>query len=344
LPRLDTLTFQEKLGSMRDKTRRIEKLVSDLSDDLNLQGDDRNTAIRAAELCKADLATSMVVEMTSLQGIMGRYYALAAGETEAIAYAIEGHYHPRFPGDALPQTQPGLAVSIADRLDSLASLFGVGIKPRSNADPYGLRRDTLGLLANLLGHQMHFSLRQGLKAAANHMPVTPKPEALDEAFDYIIRRLEVALRDEGLRHDAISAAIAAGLDDPYEIRRIAKAFTEQIHSDLWLDILHAHARCKRIVRDLSDHYDLDPDSDPEASSKALHKAYLSARKTMDAADDKLTALIQVMTDLCDPINQFFEDVLIMVDDPDLKQSRLALAQHLAALPDDIVDLSQFEGF
>ena len=144
LTRLDTLTFQEKLGSMRDKTRRVEKLVGDLSDALELRGENKKTALRAAKLCKADLATSMVVEMTSLQGIMGRYYALSSGETKTVARAIEDHYHPRFPGDSLPQTQPGLAVSIADRLDSLAGLFGVGIKPRSNADPYGLRRDTLG--------------------------------------------------------------------------------------------------------------------------------------------------------------------------------------------------------
>ena len=344
LPRLDTLTFQEKLGSMRDKTRRVEKLVNDLSAALGLREKNKKTALRAAVLCKADLATSMVVEMTSLQGIMGRYYALSSGETEAVARAIEDHYHPRFPGDSLPKTQPGLAVSIADRLDSLAGLFGVGIKPRSNADPYGLRRDTLGLLSNLLGHNMHFSLRHGLNAAANHLPVVVKREALDKAFDYIIRRLEVVLRDEGLRHDAISAAIAENLDDPYQIQRIARAFTAQIHSDQWLDILHAHARCKRIVRDLSEHYDLNPDHDPEEASNALHKAYLAARKTMDTADDKLTVLIQVMAELRDPINRFFEDVLIMVDDPDLKQSRLALAQHIAALPDGIADLSRFEGF
>jgi glycyl-tRNA synthetase len=344
LPRLDTLTFQEKLGSMRDKTRRIEQLVGDLSDALGIEGEDKKTALRAAALCKADLASSMVVEMTSLQGIIGSYYALAAGESEAVAHAIKDHYHPRYPGDSLPQSQPGLAISITDRLDSLAGLFAAGIKPRANADPYFLRRDTIGLLSNLLGHQMHFSLRAGLKAAGSRLPITAKPETRDEAFDYIIRRLEVTLRDAGLRHDAISAAIAAGLDDPYEIRRIAQAFTEQIKTDQWLDILHAHARCKRIVRDLTDHYDLDPNNDPEEASKTLHEAYLAAHKEMDAADDKLATLIEVMTDLRDPINRFFEDVLIMVDDPGLKQSRLALTQHLAALPDGIADLSQFEGF
>ena len=344
LPRLDTLIFQEKLGSMRDKIRRVEKLVNDLAAALALGEEDKNAALRAAKLCKADLATGMVVEMTSLQGIMGRYYALSSGETDAVARAIEDHYHPRFPGDSPPQTRPGLAVSIADRLDSLAGLFGAGIKPRSNADPYGLRRDALGLLSTLIGHKIHFSLREGLAAAAYHLPIAVKGDALDEAFDYIIRRLEVALRDEGLRHDAISATIAARLDDPYQIQRIASAFSAQIQSEHWLDTLHAHARCKRIVRALSEHHPLAPDVDSEEASRALHNAYLAARNAMDAASDKLAALIQVMAELRDPINRFFEDVLIMADDPALRQSRLALAQHIAALPDGIVDLSAFEGF
>ena len=345
LPRLDTLIFQEKLGSMRDKTRRLEKLVGDLADTFGFGDEDKRTALRAAKLCKADLATSMVVEMTSLQGIMGRYYALASGETEGVARAIEDHYHPRFPGDALPQTRPGVAVSIADRLDSLSGLFGAGIEPRSNADPYGLRRDALGLLATLLGHEIPFSLRDGLATAARHLPIVVNREALDEAFEYIIRRLEVALRGaQGLRHDAISAAIAARLDDPDQIQRIARVFSDLLQSDHWLDILHAHARCKRIVRDLPDRYPLDPDVDPEEASRALHTAYLTARDEMDSTDEKLAALIPVMHDLRDPINRFFADVLVMVDDPALRQSRLALVQHIAALPDGIVDLSAFEGF
>ncbi|MBT5830654.1 MAG: glycine--tRNA ligase subunit beta, partial [Candidatus Latescibacteria bacterium] len=344
LSRLDTLTFQEKLGSMRDKSLRVEKLVADLADDLGLAGEDLETSVRAATLCKADLATSMVVEMTSLQGVIGRYYALASGESDAVATAIEGHYHPRFPGDSIPDTLPGLAVSVADRLDSLAGLFGVGIKPRSMSDPYGLRRDALGLLANLVGQGVHFSLRRGLQAAAQHLPVKADDDALDEALEYVIRRFEVNLRDEGLRHDAISAAIAAGLDDPYEIRRIAEAFTEQIGTDAWLDVLHAHSRCKRIVRNLDEEYELNSSVDPEPSSKVLFDATEAAWQKMDTAKDKLTTLLEVMADLQEPINVFFEAVLVMAKEPELKASRLALVQRIAALPDDIVDLSQFEGF
>ena len=161
LPRLDTLTFQADLGSVFDKTCRVERLLETLAPDLGLEGRDKETALKAARLCKADLATRMVVEMTDLQGTMGRYYALASGESEAVAHAIEEHYHPRFPGDALPGSRPGFALSVADRLDSLAGLFCVGVKPRATADPYGLRRDALGLLAVLIGHRCHFSPSTG---------------------------------------------------------------------------------------------------------------------------------------------------------------------------------------
>jgi glycyl-tRNA synthetase beta subunit len=134
------------------------------------------------------------------------------------------------------------------------------------------------------------------------------------------------------------------LDDPYEIRRIAEAFTKQIGTETWLDILHAHSRCKRIVRDLDETFDLNPDVDPDASSKALHEATEAAWHKMDAAEDKLTTLLDVMAELREPINVFFDVVMVMAKEPELKAARLALVQRIAALPSGIVDLSQFEGF
>ena len=189
---------------------------------------------------------------------------------------------------------------------------------------------------------MHFSLRRGLKAAALHLPVTADDEALEGAVEFVIRRFEVQLRDEGLRHDAISATIATGLDDPYEIRRIAQAFTQLIGTEAWRDILHAHSRCKRIVRDLDETFALNPSLDTDPSSKDLHKATEAAWQKMDGAE--VTALVEVMANLREPINVFFEAVLVMAKEPELKAARLALVQRIAALPNGIVDLSQFEGF
>ena len=264
LTRLDTLTFQEKLGSMRDKTRRVEKLVGDLSDALELQRENKKAALRAAVLCKADLATSMVVEMTSLQGIMGRYYALSSGETKAVARAIEDHYHPRFPGDSLPQTQPG-----PRRLNSRPPRQPRRSFWRGHQTPLKCRPPTvsdaipwacfqISSVAKCTFHCATASTQPPFTCPlwSNEKPST-KPLTTSSAAS------KSSLRDEDLRHDAVSAAIAAHLDDPYQIQRIARAFTAQIHSDQWLDILHAHARCKRIVRDLSEHYDLNPDHDPK---------------------------------------------------------------------------------
>ena len=344
LPRLGTLTFQEDLGSVLDKSRRIQELVQTLAGDLGLNADEREVAARAARLCKADLATSMVVEMTALQGIIGRYYALASGESEAVAQAVEGHYHPRFPGDTIPDTPAGFAVSSADRLDSLAGLFAVGIQPKGTTDPYGLRRDALGLLANLVGRRRHFSLRRGLAAATAHLPVKADPIRLAEALEFVLRRLAVQLRDEGFNHDVVEAVITGGCDDPYEIRLTVEGLTQMVAADDWLEDLHAYSRCKRIVRDLSERYVFDSDADDEDATRKLHEAALKAQAKMAGADCRIAALSEVLADLRGPINRFFDDVLVMAEDAALRQARLALVQQIAALPDGVADLSCLEGF
>ena len=175
LPRLATLTFQVKLGSMLDKTHRIEKLVDDLIPWVGLDEEEAAAARRVAVLCKADLATKMVVEMTSLQGMMGRYYAFNSGEPEAVSLAIFEHYLPRYTGDILPRTRPGLVVGLADRLDTLAGLFAVGLAPSGNKDPFAQRRAALGLVQNLIAWELDFELGPAIKAAASHLPVPVKP-------------------------------------------------------------------------------------------------------------------------------------------------------------------------
>ena len=344
LRRLDTLTYQEGLGSVLEKSRRIGRLVAALAPDLGLEDAERESALRAATLSKADLATSMVIEMTSLQGTMGRYYALASGEPEGVATAIEEHYRPRFPGDALPESPAGFAVSVADRLDSLAGLFTIGIKPRATADPYGLRRDALGLLANLIGHRCHFSLRKGLEQASGLLPVEAAPERLSDALDFILRRLEVQLREEGFRHDLVEATITGGCDDPYELRCIVEGLAGMTGAADWLETLHAYSRCKRIVRDLPERYPLSVEPDKEDATLALHKAYQLAIERMDAAADRIGTLEEVLKSLRDPVNRFFDAVMVMDEDPALRQARLSLVQHIAALPDGIVDLSCLDGF
>ncbi len=344
LPRLDTLTFQDELGSVRDKSVRIEQLLPVVGSDLGLNEGELITAKRASRLCKADLATGMVVEMTSLQGVMGRYYALLSRESNAVASAIQEHYLPRFPGDVLPSSESGFAVSIADRLDSLAGLFCAGIKPRSTADPYGLRRDALGLLALLVGRRRHFSLKKGLEAAAAGLPIRVEPNRLDEAYTFILRRLGVQLKEEGFRHDVVEAALGGGCDDPFGLRTTVEGLDQMVRSENWSETLHAYARCKRIVRDLDESYSLNPEADPDPSSRALHLKWEAAQRSMDRSDDGIGTLGTVLADLRGPINRFFEDVLVMDEDPVLRRARLAMVQRIASLANGVADLSRLEGF
>ena len=344
LPRLDTLTYQDALGSVRDKSERIERLVAAVAPDLGLTEGATNTARRAARLCKADLATGMVVEMTSLQGVMGRYYALASGESEAVAHTIEEHYYPRFPGDLLPESESGFAVSVADRLDSLAGLFCAGIKPRSTADPYGLRRDALGLLALLIGKRCHFSLKKGLDAAASRLPVRIDADRLNDALAFILRRLGVQLKDDGFRHDVVEAALGGGCDDPFRLRNIVEGLDRMVRSDNWTETFHAYARCRRIVRDLHEIHPLNADADPAPSSRSLLEKWRGARNAMDSADARIDALASVLVDLRGPINTFFDEVMVMDEDPVLRGARLALVQRIASLSDGVADLSRLEGF
>ncbi len=343
LPKLRTLTFQEELGSMLDKVHRLEALTPKIADALGLSVEEKAWAERAAHLCKADLATSMVIEITSLQGIMGREYARHWGEPEPVAQAIYEHYLPRFAGDELPQTKPGIVLAIADRLDSLVGLFAVGLKPTGSADPYGLRRAALGLVHILIGRRIPFDLRRHLKEAARLQPVPVTEATLDEVWQFIVDRLKVWMRDQGLRHDVVEAAVAERGNDPYAAYRAAIALEAAVQEPDWQDILVAYARAKRIVRNIDEIYPLDERYLTEPAARELYEAWRRAKERLEQ-DPEVPTLVEVLRELKEPINRFFTDILVMAEDPQVRQARLALVQRVAALPDGIADLSKLQGF
>jgi glycyl-tRNA synthetase len=343
LDRLDTLTFQEKLGSMLDKSRRLEQLVPHLGQMLGLSEVEMATAIRAARLCKADLATQMVVEFTSLQGVMGQEYARLSGESDDVARAIFEHYLPRFAGDILPETRPGLTVGLANRLDSLVGLFAVGLAPTGSADPYHLRRDALGVVNNLIAAELPFDLREGLKTATELLPVEVSESTLEQVLGFIVGRLEGVLREQGYRYDAVAAVLAERGHNPYLAAETVRAFAPWIEREDWMDILNAYARCVRIVRDLDQVYPLDPALFVEPATERLYQAYLTCREKvgLESTVDELFTAFQPMIE---PINTFFDEVLVMTEDKALRENRLALLQHIARLTEGIVDLTKVEGF
>jgi len=343
LPRLDTLTFQEQLGSVLDKTRRLEQLTLRLSMELGLSTTETATAMRAAHLCKADLATQMVVELTSLQGAMGREYALRSGEDPAVAQAIFEHYLPRFAGDRLPETLPGIVVGLADRLDSLAGLFSVGLKPTGSADPYGLRRAALGIVQVLAGAGISFDLREGLREAGALLPVTADEGSQAETLAFIVQRLRVWLLEQSFRYDLVDAVLAERGHDPYLAYQTVQEFAPWIERDDWTDLLNAYARCVRIVRSFEAEFELRPDQFIEPSTRRLYEAYVACqeRAGRPSSIDQLFTAFQPMIE---PITAFFDDVLVMAEDEGLRENRLALLQRIAALTCGIVDLTKVEGF
>lgn len=342
LPKLATLTFQVKLGSMLDKAHRIRALVDDLASPMGLGSEQAKVARRAAELCKADLATKMVVEMTSLQGSMGRIYALHTGELEPVALAIYEHYLPRFSGDVAPSSRPGLVIGLADRLDTLAGLFAAGLAPSGNKDPFAQRRAALGLVQNLITWDLTFDLRSALELAAAQLPIPASQESLSACLEFIGERLRNLLLELGYRYDVVDAVLAAQRQDPARATRSVKELTAWVTRPDWDNIFPAYSRCVRITRDQKD-YSVNPDAFSETAERDLYAALQTTEAAIhvpDSPDDFLNAF-QPMIPV---INRFFDDVLVMTEDPSQRTNRLGLLQRIVSLAGGVADFSRLEGF
>lgn len=343
LPRLGTLTFQFKLGSMLDKSQRIEKVVDTLVNRFGLDEKDGAAARRAAHLCKADLVSHMVVEMTSLQGLMGRFYAYRDGEAADVAEAVFEHYLPRYAGDALPGSMPALVVGLADRLDTLAGLFAAGLAPSGTKDPFAQRRAALGLVQVLMTRGLDFDLREGLATAAAVLPIAASEKNLQDCFDFIVGRLRSQLVDSGYRYDVVDAVLAVQAHNPSGALRAIQRLSAEIARPEWQTTLPAYARCVRITRDQKTRFEVMPEAfdDPAESDlfAALQQAENADRKP-GSADDFFAAFLPMIP----VINRFFEAVLVMAEEPQVRANRLGLLQRIAALTDGIADFSQLEGF
>jgi glycyl-tRNA synthetase len=345
LPRLATLTFQFRLGSMLDKSRRVEWLVERLASAFNLSVQEGQAARRAAQLCKADLVTNMVVEMTALQGIMGRYYALHSGESEAVAAAVAEQYLPRATGDRLPETMPGLVIGLADRLDSLAGLFAAGLAPTGTRDPFAQRRAAQGLVQILGRKGLDFDLREGLRLAAEGLPIPASQETQAACLDFIVGRLRSYLleSEEGFRYDVVEAVLAEQHSNPAGVLRGVRELSRWVSGTDWTAILPAYARCVRITRDQKEQFAIRPEAFADPAENALYAAVRDA-ETAQRQPGSVDEFFAVFVPLIPLINRFFEAVLVMAEDSAARANRLGLLQHVAALARGVADFSRLEGF
>ena len=336
---LSGLTFHTKLGSMLDKSERIEKLVNDLIPMLKLENDEAIFARRAVHLAKADLVTQMVTEMTSLQGIIGREYALRSGEQKEVAIAIGEQYQ------TVPQTKVGLVIALADRLDSLVGLFAAGLAPTGTKDPFGLRRAAIGIVQPLVEHDIDFDLVEAVKKSARTQPIAASEETQKKIIEFLAGRLSVVLKETGYRYDVVDAVLAEQSANPAASVRAVKQLQAWVGREDWPKVLPGYARCVRIIRSAGVSGEqlsaINVQLLVEAEEKKLYRALQKYAKTKPATVDEF---LEIVVKLIPSINSFFDKVLVMAEDQKVKQNRLALVGQIANLSEDIADLSKLEGF
>jgi glycyl-tRNA synthetase beta chain len=344
--RLDSIVFQEKLGSLGDKARRVQKLAVALADLTNASTEDRTFAARAAELAKADLVTNAVVEFTDLQGVMGGYYAIASGEEPGVAIAIVEHYRPRFAGDELPSTVAGRLVAIADKLDSIAGIFAIGMAPTGSADPYALRRGAIGILQMLLGGtNVTLDAAIGAALAGYEGVIAFDVEATGATIkEFFVGRLEGILRDRGSAYDTVAAVLATAADDPSDALARCDALTSfRASSDDMEDLSVAFTRATNLAQPaLGTATDSSiMAAEESALCDALDGSEAQATDMLDGA--AYSALLEVFAGLRGPIDAFFDSVMVMDEDMAKRENRLRLLNRFVALFGRFADFSKLSG-
>ncbi len=342
-PKLAGITFHTKLGSMLDKAERILKLSADIADMLGLDETQRSHVQRATFLAKADLATQMVTEMTSLQGIIGREYALRCGEQPEVAEAIGEQYLP------VPRSKVGVALALTDRLDSLVGLFAAGLAPTGAKDPFGLRRAAIGIVQPLIEHDLDFDLRQAVMRAARLQPIEVSDQAQAQVLDFLSGRLSVALKDMGYRYDVVDAVLAEQFANPAAAARAVQQLQAWVERPDWREILPGYARCVRILKTVDDRQwtidgglqTVEESRFVEAEEKALYQAL---RSTVQRPPSTVNEFLETVVALLPAINSFFDKVLVMAEDKAVRNNRLALVGQIASLSKGLADLSKLEGF
>ncbi|SFJ99605.1 glycyl-tRNA synthetase beta chain /glycyl-tRNA synthetase alpha chain [Streptosporangium canum] len=327
--RLARLTFETRLGSVAERADRVDAIAADLAARVRLGGDDAETLRRAGRLAKFDLGSELVIELSSLAGVMAREYARQAGEPDAVAEALYEMELPRQAGDALPRSRPGALLALADRFDLLAGLFAIGSEPTGSSDPFGLRRAALGVINILRAHPglEGLTLREALAIAASHQPVPTDAHLPGQVLDFVRRRFEQLMLEQG--HPAANIRAVAGLvDSPVRAERTLDHLAALSRTPDFQELEAAVQRVRRIIpAGATPGYDPALFDSPaeEALATALEKAHAGLRGEGDLRRFAAEAAVVVH-----PVTVFFDEVLVMADDPAVRANRLGL---LAAVHD-----------
>lgn len=338
--KLAQITFHEKLGSVADKVERVAKLARWLVEEGIVKGANADDAERAARLCKADLVTGMVGEFPELQGLMGGYYARAQGEADAVADAVRDHYKPVGQGDDVPTAPVTVAVSLADKLDTLAQFFAAGMPPTGSKDPFALRRAAIGFLSLLLQNGLRCSLKDMLLA-------TGAGNSFDSLEEFLVDRLKVQQREAGVRHDLIDAVFSlGGEDDLVRLLARVKALQAYITTAEGANLLAAYKRAANILKaadgvDAAAPAPADLVGEELALLTALDTAAPNAAAAVDAED--FEGAMAALASLRAPIDAFFDGVMVNDEDPAKRAFRLGLLARFRDAVTQVADFSKVEG-
>lgn len=341
LPRLETVLFQQQLGTLLDKTKRIEALAGEIALQI---GADKAKAARAGLLSKCDLMTNMVFEFTDTQGVMGMHYARHDGEDEEVAVALNEQYMPRFAGDALPNSLVASAVALADKFDTLTGIFGIGQQPKGSADPFALRRAALGALRIIVEKNLPLDLSEVVaKSAALFADKLTNANVVEEVVDFMLGRFRAWYQDEGFDVDVIQAVLARCPTKPADFDARVKAVSYFRELESAAALAAANKRVSNILAkvegDLPTHVNPALCQDQAETALAEQVAALQQQlQPLFANGDYQTAL-QHLAALREPVDSFFDNVMVNADDPALRQNRLALLHNLRELFLQVADIS-----
>lgn len=344
--KLQKVVFQESLGTMHQKVERIARLAGYLINALGGDRDDIAVTERAVRLAKADLVTNMVYEFPELQGIMGREYALRQGENPAVARAIFEHYLPRHAGDELPETLPGKALSLADKMDTLVGCFAIGIQPTGSQDPYALRRQALGICHIILDYGPGLSLRDMVHSAYEGLNKMlelkyPEEEVWGNLQEFFRRRLRGLLGEMGLSYDTIEAVLAAGFDDIADVYMRGRAVEQFRGEQSFGALLTAYTRAFNLSRKTAS-TEINTGLLEDTAEKNLYNSFTDLEQKVRPLLEKreYVEALKTIAGLQKPVDEFFEQVMVMVDDPEVRDNRLVLLKKIAGFIGSVADFSK----
>lgn len=343
LEKLKTVSFQEGLGNMYDKSERLVKMAEMLRFAINTPVDEEELR-RCALLCKTDLVTGMVIEFTELQGVMGREYALLDGEKPEVATGIFEHYLPRFAGDALPATTIGRIVGIGDKLDNICATFSRGLAPTGSQDPYALRRQALGVINILLDANYHISLAKIIAGTLYLLDIKPEEtgKLVPQIMEFFKQRLRNLLMDQGIRYDVIDAVFADKRnDDMVDLAVRCKALAAYVEAGNAEPLVQVSVRvsnlCKKIEKEVAISGALFKDE----SENKLHEIVAAVSKEIipEIVLYDYAAVLKAGEKVIEPVNAFFDNVMVMDEDENVKNNRLAMLEEVRGIVNAVGDLS-----